>query len=368
MFNKRQAVLDILNGDVPEFVPWFADLDYWIPYLRLNGLLMPDEECALGKIALSKNVGAGYYLQGIMPINITYNHHVHVEKLERINGQKNLEIRTKYGILCERESFNTDSYTWNITKHMVKTADDLKSLINLYENIVYSQNYDALAGIAEMIGDNGFTVAYFPKSPLSEMLTRRADMESMIYLMEDEPELFQDLMKIVFEKHIEAAEMIASSPCDMIMFPENITSEVISPENYILYIEPYIKKCLNFAKNTKKITLIHMDGSLKGLLSLVAKTGIDIIEAVTPYPAGALTLEQIRCEAGEDVILWGGLPGIYFSKYTSDVNFEKHVRIAIDFARSDRRFILGVADQVPPYTSRDRVCLVNELVLKYGRY
>ena len=32
--SKRSDVLKVLEGKEPEFVPWFADLAYWLNYLR----------------------------------------------------------------------------------------------------------------------------------------------------------------------------------------------------------------------------------------------------------------------------------------------------------------------------------------------
>jgi len=76
--------------------------------------------------------------------------------------------------------------------------------------------------------------------------------------------------------------------------------------------------------------------------------GFDAIEAITPKPAGDLQIDQIRdLAAGHAVILWGGVPGVLFAPPFDWPQVEAHVRRLIE-SWSRGRFIMGVADQVPP--------------------
>jgi hypothetical protein len=112
-----------------------------------------------------------------------------------------------------------------------------------------------------------------------------------------------------------------------------------------------------------------MDGTLKGLLREEASTGIDVIEAMTPDPVGDVPIEQWEELAGNpETILWGGIPGVYFTSKVSDEEFDRHVRSVLDVMRSRPRYVLGVADQVPPDCLEYRVRRVRELVEKYGWY
>ena len=93
---------------------------------------------------------------------------------------------------------------------------------------------------------------------------------------------------------------------------------------------------------------MHLDGTVKGLLPKLIRSGFDAIEALTPKPGGDLDVEEIRNLAdGSSAILWGGVPGIMFSPPYTWQQMESHVRRLIDCWRG-RPFILGVADQVPP--------------------
>jgi hypothetical protein len=67
-------------------------------------------------------------------------------------------------------------------------------------------------------------------------------------------------------------------------------------------------------------------------------------------------------------ICWGGIPGSYFTAQVSDEEFDRHVIEVIQVMIQQPRYVLGVADQVPPDGLESRVKRVAQLVEKYGRY
>ena len=93
---------------------------------------------------------------------------------------------------------------------------------------------------------------------------------------------------------------------------------------------------------------VHLDGVVRGLLPKLASVGFDAIEALTPQPGGDLPVEKMREIAQNDsVVFWGGVPGILFAPPYTWEDMEKHVYEVLE-AWSGTRFILGVADQIPP--------------------
>jgi hypothetical protein len=106
---------------------------------------------------------------------------------------------------------------------------------------------------------------------------------------------------------------------------------------------------------------------MKGLLRETCSTSLTFIEALTPAPAGDLEIEKwAECSGNSRTILWGGLPGIFFTGLVSDEDFDAHVRHVLEVMRSEPRYVLGVADQVPPDGLERRVRRVRELVEEYG--
>ena len=188
----------------------------------------------------------------------------------------------------------------------------------------------------------------------------------MVFLLADWPEemaLLLEAMELLSDK---AANIALNSPAECLMIPENLSSEVVGDEYYIKYLRPYEKKWTDRIRQAGKFSFIHMDGTLKGLVRLVAETGFDVLEALTPFPTGDMSLKQIATVVPARSVIWGGLPGILFTPHVTDDEFDRHVIETLELMRTTPRFVLGVADQVPPDGIWERVAKVRIMVEKYG--
>jgi uroporphyrinogen-III decarboxylase len=84
---------------------------------------------------------------------------------------------------------------------------------------------------------------------------------------------------------------------------------------------------------------------------------------------GDMKIEDLAEFAGNSKsILWGGIPGAYFTANVDEAEFERHVKHLLSIMRKEPRYVLGVADQVPPDGLEERVKRVGELVKQYGKY
>ena len=112
---------------------------------------------------------------------------------------------------------------------------------------------------------------------------------------------------------------------------------------------------------------VHLDGTVLGLLPKLVQIGMDAIEAVTPFPVGDLSVEEMRRIADgasggrSSVILWGGVPGTMFAPPYGWEDVARHV-LAVLAAWNATPFVLGVADQVPPDGDIDRVRRISDMV------
>jgi uroporphyrinogen-III decarboxylase len=166
-------------------------------------------------------------------------------------------------------------------------------------------------------------------------------------------------------KSEEAAEIILNSPVEIIMIGENISSDMIGKRYFEEYLKPYEEKWNRKIKEKGKYSLIHMDGMLKGLLSEVSSTKPSAIEALTPKPAGDLYIEEFRDYVKNEVIMWGGIPGVLFTPGIDDKFFESYVKNVIKIMESEPRYVLGIGDQIPPDGIIERVKIVSRLVEAY---
>jgi hypothetical protein len=83
---------------------------------------------------------------------------------------------------------------------------------------------------------------------------------------------------------------------------------------------------------------------------------------------GDLPIEEWHKWVAPNTVMWGGIPGVYFTDLVGDEEFDAFVIRLLKVMRSQPRYVLGVADQVPPRSRLERIARVRPLVEEYGRY
>jgi hypothetical protein len=363
----RERVLAVLNGQKPDRVPWFGDLDYWATALIGRGEKPSDFKRSDAYLAWHRDLGVGYYLQGDFPFRAV-SEHCRVREW-REGNLRHRQIVTPCGTLRETWTWLPHSFAEAPTAHLVKSVTDLRAYRYFHENTRYEPDYAFAERRRGQVGDMGVVLGYLPKSPLMQLIALDAGVKAAFEIFSDAGEEFHKTMQVVRRAHDAAASIALESPAEVLMIPENLSSECVGKTFYEMFMRDYEETWARRIRAAGKYSCIHLDGTLKGLLREVCSTSLTFIEALTPAPAGDLEIEKWAEWSGNaHTILWGGLPGGFFTELVSDAEFDAHVRRVLEVMRSQPRYVLGVADQVPPDGLERRVRRVRELVELHGAY
>jgi len=343
-----------------------GDLDYWMSSLRLSGTLPRRYTRTKGLLQLHRDLGVGFYLQGDFPFRADSPAVQLRENTEK--GRTVTEVITPVGSIRQVSVFLPESFTWATVEHFIKSVADLKVIRYWYQGTSYNPAYATGEERRLLVGDAGIVLSYLPKSPLMELVALHAGIETVTYAFADAPEELEETLAVMEGKADEAALLAIRSPAECLMIPENLSSEVIGKSLFEKFMRPYEEKWAARIRKAGKRSFVHMDGTLKGLITEVASTGFDVLEALTPSPVGDIPLEEIVDLVAEKTIIWGGLPGLYFTDMIGDDEFDEYVIRALEIMKSQPRYVLGVADQVPPGARWERIQRVAELVELHGRY
>ena len=365
--SPRERVLAILKGQKPDMVPWFGDLDYWATALIGRGEKPKDFKLSDAYIEWHRGLGVGFYLQGYFPFKVI------LEKCEvKEWSEGNLRrrrIETPYGTLRETWTWLPESYAEAPTERLIKSAADLPAYRYIHQNTHYEPDYVLAEKRRAQVGEMGVVLCYLPKSPLMQMIALDAGVAAVAELFADAPEKLRETIEVVRRSHDAAARIAADSPAEILMIPENLSSECVGKTLYEMFVGDYQQTWAARIREAGKFSCIHLDGTMKGLLRETCSRGLTFIEALTPAPVGDLEIEKWAEWSGNPhTILWGGIPGVYFTALVSDGEFDRHVKRLLGVMRSAPRYVLGVADQVPPDGLERRVRRVRELVEQYGVY
>ncbi|MBK7709807.1 MAG: hypothetical protein IPJ37_01685 [Bacteroidales bacterium] len=364
---NRDRLLTILAGKQPDQVPWFGDLDYWANSLIKRGLKPKNFILSDEYIQWHRDLGVGFYLQGYFPYKQIFSG---CEVKEWYEGHRHYkEIVTPCGSVRECWEFIPTSFSDAAIEHLMKSEADIPIMKFIYENTSFEPDYDQAYLRKKQVGEQGLVLCYLPKSPFMHLLALEAGVMTVTMAALTAPEEFKDLLDTMKKAFDQAARIAVDSPAEVLMIPENLSSEMVGPELFELYMSGYQKEWTKKISEAGKYSFIHIDGTLAGLLKEEAAVGFTVLEALTPDPVGDMKWEDLESFTGDSKsILWGGIPGSYFTDCVSDDEFDRHVKYLLEIMVSKPRFVLGVADQVPPDGLERRVKRVSELVNKYGFY
>jgi len=367
LLNPRQRILALLAGQTPDRVPWMADLDYWVNAMQRRGDVPPGYLNSPAYFDLYRELGIGFYLQGYFPFKTVYDEQVRVID-ESQGNRRRVGFETQNGVIAGQWTYLPESFSEAPSQHVIQSVADLAVWREVLAHTTYLPDYDELLRREALIGEQGVRLAYLPRSPLMQLIVEMAGIANVTTLWADALRELEETLRLMEASHDQAAAIALVSPAECLMIPENLSSEMVGRRFYENYLRGYEQKWVECIRQAGKYSFIHMDGTLRGLLRQVSTVGFDVIEAVTPAPVGDLSFEEMRLFAGPRQILWGGLPGIYFTDLVSDAEFDDFVRQALTVLTRQPNAVLGVADQVPPGGLRRRVARVAELVERYGAY
>ena len=364
--NERERVLLLLSGGTPDQVPWFGDLSYWYYPALANGQIDKRYESD-GIYDLHRDLGVGFYLQGYFPFHERPDDTIKISH-ERDGNTTVTRWETPVGAVSQVDIFLPESYTSAIKKHIVGSLKELEIYAYIIEHTRYEPHYDEAIRRQSLIGDNGVALCYLPRSPYMNLVAEKAGIENVVDMMLEDDERFAELLGRITVKATEAAEIALCSPAECLMLPENISSEVVGKKPFERFMRDWHVNWNARISAAGKTSFVHLDGTMRGLITELSAAGVRVLEALTPGPVGDMEIEELSQYVRDDTILWGGIPGLYFTDLVSDAQFDEHVKRVLDTMTSASRYVLGVADQVPPGSRPARIARVRELVDQYGRY
>ena len=362
----RERVLAVLRGERPDRVPWFGDLDYWATALIARGERPADFKTSADYLRWHEDLGVGFYLQGYFPFRTIYGSG---ERVRQDGPRRWRELPTPHGTLRDCWEYLPSSCSEGPVEHLLKSEADLAALRYVYSRMSFEPDYDLARRRRSEVGERGLTLCYLPKSPFMQLVALEGGIEAVTFTAAAAPDELAETLAVMKSAFDKAARIALESPAEALMIPENLSSEVVGPRFFEAHVRPYQEEWAGRIAAAGKTSFVHMDGTLRGLLSREASTGVRVIEAMTPAPVGDLPIgDWAALAANPATVLWGGIPGSYFTPAVDDAAFERHLREVLAVMGAAPRYVLGVADQVPPDGLESRVRRVAEIVEEEGRY
>ena len=336
----KERLLNAITGREIDRIPWSPFLAYWWE-------AQPEAVTAQGQLAYMESVGADPLLRGFAPQGTLLFNGVDI-RYAGSAGTRHDTWETPVGTLHFTHRLSPQGNTWFLVEHPVKTVEDLKTLQWIHEHADAVINPDAETGWRET-GDRGLYVPLIGgnlKTCFQSMVEHWVGTEMLVYLLADEPEAVEDCLAAMRYASDKTAKFCADSPMEAFLFWEDSSTTNINPAMFQKYTAPEIRFWADTLHASGKLLLHHACGHLKALLPLMAETGVDAIESISPPPTGNIDIADAYRLLPQHIALIGGLEPIFMQDCSAE-ELDARVEHLLTVGK-DRRFVLANSDSCPP--------------------
>lgn len=364
-----ERVRAVYEGRTPDQVPLMLDLSHWYKknrnvFFDLAGFRGVEQ----GLVDLHKQVGAVCYCEmGSFYRLVSDDPEVQIASHTE-DGVFVTRITTPLGTLHEERVFNPGSYSYGIRKYLLESTDQFPIIECLMQHLHCQPKWELYHAWCDALGDLAYPYAQLPYSGSGYLMARYMSVEQAVFAVRDEPERVGRLIGAVNACNLRILDTILDGPFETLLISDNYDSNVQTKGLFDAYVRDYYAEVARRLHARAKHLAVHVDGESRGVLRWLAECGVDCADAVTPQPMFSLAPDQMRAEAGPDLILSGGIPATVFGSTGSDAEFIECVRRWLDTRLASPRLIMAAGDQVPPDAPWHRIAMLPELVAKYGRY
>jgi hypothetical protein len=269
--------------------------------------------------------------------------------------------QTPHGDLVEQLK-RTQDQTWRTVGFPVRQPEDFKKLRWLYQHTRYSFDQRAFAQGSEYVGERGEPSFWVPKSPYQALAQMWMRLEDLIYALADCRAEVEETMRVIDDSYDGLYEQLTApaSSLHILNFGENLHEALMGPRYFERYFFPFYEKRCAQLRQAGIYTHVHLDGYFHSLLKYLRHLPFDGLEALTPVPQGDVTLEEIKENIGDKILL-DGIPAVLFLPLYSREELMETVEKVVRLFHP--RLVLGVSDEVPEGADEEamlRVQLVSD--------
>lgn len=399
---KKERILAAMRGEMPDVMPYTPRFDLWYNSNSYRGTLpkrhqgrTADEIARAEGWALHKVIpellevtdpqenltrGIGLYSLKENGYKITFSPNVKLEVTRTRSGDEEatrVEYRTPVGAVSTMEVINEEmrnagvSITW-VKEHGIKRPEDYAIWAYVFENVTVTPDYERYRAWQQRVGDDGVAVmmGVFSASPIHHIQRDFLDATEFFFHYKDHYREMCRLAEAIGHVYDQILKVTADSPAEVVLWGANYDDMITYPPYFEKELTPWLRNAAAYLASKGKLAICHCDGENKGLIDVIADSGMHVAEAVCCAPMTKLPIESYydRWCRSDKLTIMGGLIQSLLSPATATVDeLNAYLDHFFKAVAPGRRIILSVADTTPPNADFDRLAMIGERVEKEGR-
>jgi len=315
MTTRRQNLLKVFSGEVPEWVPVVGHVD---PYNQPSRDAMdPQLAQALGTVGwcdestvtFSRYLGLDI-MDYLGPPLRSRRQRTWCESIGR-DPDTTTMWHTPGRELREVRRRTREDGTSYLIEHMIKGPEDLPALASIFEDEQFELDPAGVEQVlrrCQLVGDDGMLMLFMAGTPLGMLVRVYAGVQTLAYLWADCPVQLEALFRTMERNHRRQFELAASlEGPDALVGMDDTSTSAISPAMFERFCLDYTNRIADIAHAAGKLYFHHSCGLIRDLLALYRQTRMDAVHAFTIPPIGDVTVGEGRHRLGDRITIIAGL-------------------------------------------------------------
>jgi methylmalonyl-CoA mutase cobalamin-binding domain/chain len=404
MFSHRERILKVAKGEMVDKIPWVPRIDLWHNANELAGT-MPDKYKGLTVEEIHRAEGwplhkmipeylkpekpediihraIGLYRLKEFPYDFEFSLDIDIRVDYEDDGDEQMthvEYQTPVGMVSVRHGSTAEmrksgaSITW-VRETAIKGPEDYRVLAYIFGNLTLKPAYERFSRWKESVGEDGIAVGQglgiACSSPMHFIQKTFIGATDFYYHYHDYQKEMRELAEALEGVYNQLISILADSQADAILWSANVDDMVTYPSYFEKEIIPWCQKASEKLRPQGILLVMHPDGENKGLMDLIPECGMDIADAVTPFPMTKVTIDEYydRWCRSDKLTIHGGIPEIMLlEESTSWGDLEDYLDNLFKVISPGKRLIGSIGDTAPPNTEFDRLIYIGERFEKEGR-
>ncbi len=404
MMTHRQRILKVARGEMVDKIPFVPRIDLWHNAHELAGTL---PEIHKGRTVEEIHRAEGWPLHKMIPeylkpekpediihraiglyrlkefpYDFEFSSDVEIDVEYEEEGDEymtHVEYHTPLGTVSVRHGYTAEmkrsgaSITW-VKEHAIKGPKDYRVLAHLFGNLKLTPAYERFLRWKEYVGDDGIAVGQglgiACTSPIHFIQKTLIGATDFYLHYNDYQKEMSELAEALANAYNQLIGVLAESPADAILWSANVDDMITYASLYEKEFLPWCQKASDMLRPKGILLVMHPDGENKGLMDLIAQSGMDIADAVTPYPMTKVTIDEYydRWCRTDMLTIHGGIPEIFLlEESTTRDELKSYLDHLFKVIAPGKRFIASIGDTTPPNADFDRLAYIAERFEEEGR-
>lgn len=357
--NNRQLTIAVFEHGKVDRILWQPRLHHWYEVNRARGTL-PKKYANMSILEVYDDLGAsprGYHFFNDT-VKVVEGEDVKVEVFEDSE-----HVYTKYvtplGVLRQVERKNLYGTNRIRVEYFLKSVDDFRVLEYVLRRQYFEFDRELYEKMEDAVGDRCEPIVNVRWGSIQKLFIAYMGFKAGTIALWKHREDVERLIEAFDENDDKLFNLLKKTPFRIVNFTDNIDEGLLSPTIFQKYMLPYYRKRTREMHEAGKYCTSHWDGKVKHLIRFARDTGLDGLECVPPEPQGNVSLEDLKQNMGE-MVLVDGIPATHFLSITSTGELENFVRRLVETFKPN--LIAGISDMMPPDGDIERVKLVGEVL------